>query len=89
MALGADRAQVVQMVLRDSLTPVLAGVTVGLFAALAANRLLRSMLFGLEPSDPGTLAAAVMLLLSTALLAAWLPSHRASRVQPMAALRLD
>lgn len=89
MALGADRVQVVRMVLRESLAPVLGGVTVGLAAALAGNRLLRSMLFGLEPNDPVTLAGSVTLLMTTALLAAWLPSYRASRVQPLSALRYD
>jgi predicted permease len=89
MALGADRARVVRMVLRESLAPVVAGLTIGLIAALAGSRLVRAMLFGLEPNDPVTLAAAALLLLATALLAAWLPSYRASRVEPISALRCD
>ncbi len=89
MALGADRARVVRMVLRESLAPVLAGLAVGLLIALAGSRLVRAMLFGLEPNDPATLAAAVVLLLVTAVLAAWLPSRRAARVEPMSALRCE
>jgi predicted permease len=89
MALGADRARVVRMVLRESLAPVLVGLAVGLVIALAGSRLVRAMLFGLEPNDPATIAAAAVLLLVTAVLAAWLPSRRAARVEPMSALRCD
>ena len=89
MALGADRARVVRMVLRESLAPVLVGLAVGLVIALAGSGLVRAMLFGLEPNDPATIAAAAVLLLVTAVLAAWLPSRRAARVEPMSALRCD
>jgi ABC-type antimicrobial peptide transport system permease subunit len=89
MALGADRPRVVRMVLRESLVPVLAGLAVGLVVAVAGSRLLSAMLFGVEPNDPRTLLAAALLLLTTAFLAAWLPSRRASRVEPMSALRCE
>jgi ABC-type antimicrobial peptide transport system permease subunit len=62
---------------------------VGLVVALAGSRLLSAMLFGVEPNDPHTLLGSALLLLTTALLAAWLPSRRASRVEPMSALRCE
>jgi ABC-type antimicrobial peptide transport system permease subunit len=89
MALGADRPRVVRMVLRESLVPVLAGLVGGLVVAVAGSRVLSAMLFGVEPNDPRTLLGSALLLLTTALLAAWLPSRRASRVEPMSALRCE
>ncbi|PYQ39043.1 MAG: hypothetical protein DMF77_22640, partial [Acidobacteria bacterium] len=89
MALGADRPRVVRMVLRESLVPVLAGLAAGLVVAVAGSRVLTAMLFGVEPNDPRTLLASALLLLTTALLAAWLPSRRASRVEPVSALRCE
>jgi len=89
MALGADRPRVVLMVLRESLVPVLAGLAAGLVVALAGSRVLSAMLFGVEPNDARTLLGSAALLLATALLAAWLPSRRASRVEPMSALRCE
>ena len=89
MALGAERADVLQLVMRESMTLVLVGVLLGLAAALAASRPMASLLFGLAPADPITIAAAlaVMLLLST--VAAYLPARRASRVDPIVALRYE
>jgi predicted lysophospholipase L1 biosynthesis ABC-type transport system permease subunit len=89
MALGAEPARVVTMVLRESLAPVVTGVTIGLVAALGGAHLVGAMLFGLQPTDVRTLVAVVLLLVAAALLAAWLPSYRASRVQPISALRCD
>jgi predicted permease len=89
MALGAERPRVVRMVLRESLVPVLAGLVGGLVVAVAGSRVLSAMLFGVEPNDPRTLLGSALLLLTTALLAAWLPSRRASRVEPMSALRCE
>jgi 4-amino-4-deoxy-L-arabinose transferase-like glycosyltransferase len=57
--------------------------------AVAGSRVLSAMLFGVEPNDPRTLLGSALLLLTTALLAAWLPSRRASRVEPMSALRCE
>ena len=65
------------------------GVAVGLAAALAAGRLIRSQLYGLAPHDPLTLAAAVALLSAVAVGAAWIPARRAAKVDPMEALRYE
>jgi predicted permease len=87
MALGAAPGDVVRMVLRDSLLLVAIGVLIGLPGAYAIGRALESMLFGLEPADPLTAAVALAVLAVVAALAAWLPARRASRIDPMAALR--
>ncbi|HKX28973.1 MAG TPA: hypothetical protein VJ302_14850 [Blastocatellia bacterium] len=63
------------------------GVVIGLSAAFAATRLVASMLFGLSPTDPVTIALAVLLMLTVAALAGYLPARRATQVNPMAALR--
>jgi len=88
-ALGATPPQVVRMVLRESLAPVLVGLAIGLLAALAGGHLLHAMLFGVQPTDPATLTAATLLVVASALVAAWLPSYRASCVPPIAALRCE
>jgi predicted permease len=87
MALGARRGDVIWLVLREALALVVAGVTVGLSASLAAMRTASTLLYGLEPNDPTTIAAATLLLLAVAALAGYLPARRAARVDPMAALR--
>ena len=87
MALGAARADVMRMVLRESLLPVAAGIAVGIAGALALARLVAGMLYGVAARDPLTLAVAAATLLAVSLAAAALPARRASRVEPMAALR--
>lgn len=87
LALGAGRSQVRGMVLKEAGWLATAGVVVGVAAALGLGRLLKSMLYGLQPSDPTSLAGAAVLLLGVALLAGWIPAMRASRVEPMEALR--
>jgi len=87
MALGAERSEVVWLVLRGALRLLGFGVAVGIPAAWAASRLIGSILFGLTATDPPTLVGATLLLMMSALLAAFLPARRASRVDPMAALR--
>ncbi len=91
MALGAQRWDVLWMVLREALSLVLIGVGLGLPAALAAARLaenqISGLLFGLTTGDPVTIAAATGLLAAVAGVAAYLPARRASRVDPMVALR--
>jgi ABC-type antimicrobial peptide transport system permease subunit len=89
MALGAQRPTVLWMVLRDVMKVVLAGVLVGVPAALAASQLLRAMLFGLNPSDPLSLGLVILLLGVVALLAGMIPARRASKVDPMVALRYE
>lgn len=87
MALGAQPGRVLRMVLAEASWMVAIGIAVGACGALALGRLVASMLYGLKPSDPGTLTAAAMLLLVVALAASWIPARRAARVDPMKALR--
>jgi predicted permease len=87
MALGAQRRDVLRLVLGDALLVTGIGVAVGLAAAVAGTRLLSTLLFGLTPRDPVTLAGSVAGLLIAAMVAACVPAWRASRVDPMTALR--
>jgi predicted permease len=89
IALGAQRRDVVGLVLRETMLLVIIGVIIGLSAALGATRLIASLLYGLTPNDPLTIGLASMLLLTVAALAGYLPARRASRVDPMVALRHD
>jgi ABC-type antimicrobial peptide transport system permease subunit len=89
MALGADSRNVLWMVLRDSLIMVLVGAAAGLPALLVLTRYTESLLFGVKPHDPITLAASGLLLLAVTALAAFFPAMRATRVHPMEALRQE
>ncbi len=87
MALGATPRRVAWPILRGSLLTAVAGVALGLPAAVAGARIVRSYLFGVESHDPVTMGVAVVLLLAIAMLAAWVPARRAAKVDPMVALR--
>lgn len=87
MALGASAEQVLLMVMTEALGLACAGIGTGLCAAPFLTRFLSSRLFGLKPTDPLTLATAGLLLLAAAMLAGWSPARRASRIQPVQALR--
>jgi predicted permease len=87
VALGARRRDVSRMVLRDGAKMALAGVTIGLGAALLLTRLMTSMLFGVSAHDPVTMVGVVSLSTFVAFAACYLPARRATRVDPMAALR--
>src|SRR5204863_9869439 len=87
MALGARAADVVRLLLREGMTPVALGGLAGMMAALAGTRAIRTMLFGVTPLDPVSFAAAPALLATVALLACYLPARRATRVDPLVALR--
>ncbi len=89
MALGAERLDVVKMIVRESLVPVLAGVVVGVGAALAATRLVSSLLFGVAPRDPVSFVVATAAILAVACAASAVPARRASRVEPLIALRYE
>ena len=89
MALGAEHSSLLWMVMRESLTLVMIGLTVGLGVALALARVVASQLFGLKPHDPVTLAAAACLLLGVSAFASFVPARRASQVDPMVALRYE
>ena len=87
IALGATRRAVQRLVVRQGLMLVLIGLGVGLAVAWAATRLLRGMLYGVQPVDPITFGGVSLALAAAALLASWLPARRAARVDPMIALR--
>jgi len=89
VALGATPAQVVGLMLRRGMAPVLAGLAVGIAVALFATRLLRSLLYEVSASDPATFVGVAALLAAVALVASWLPSRRAARVDPTVTLRAD
>ncbi len=89
MALGAARSNVIRMVLRETAVMIAIGVAIGVPAAVAASRIVSSRLFGVHGADPATLAAASLVLSGIALLAGYLPARRASRIDPLAALRYE
>ena len=89
IALGAGRRDLLRMVLGEGLPVALAGVVVGLAGAWGLSRFLASLLYGVRPSDPLTFAAVPLLLLLVALLACYLPARRATKVDPMEALRYE
>ncbi len=89
MALGAERQNVLQMVMRESLILVAIGVAIGIAAALGSGRVVESLLFGLTPRDATTSAAAIAVMLGVSAFAGYLPARRASRLDPMVALRHD
>jgi predicted permease len=89
MALGAIPRQILTMVLRESSSLSVAAVAAGVGASVLAARFVKSMLFGIAPSDPVTLWSAAALLLAVAIAATWIPARRAARVQPMDALRRE
>jgi putative ABC transport system permease protein len=89
MALGAGGSTLLRMVIRQGMMPVLGGMVVGLVGALAGGRLLRGLLFGVGSGDPTILALVTGFLVAVALGAMYLPARRASRSDPMIALRID
>jgi ABC-type antimicrobial peptide transport system permease subunit len=89
MALGASRRNVVGVILRQTFVLLALGIAVGVVLALAVTRGASSLLYGLQPNDPLTFVGASALLIGVALLASFVPAHRASRVDPMVALRYE
>jgi hypothetical protein len=89
LALGAQRDQLLQLMLVDGLRPALFGLGLGLVGSLAATRIFQSMLFGTKPLDPVVLAGVIAMLLAVAVLACLVPAWRASRLDPMQALRTE
>ena len=89
MALGAGPSRVVREILGEGLRLIALGVGIGLAAAFGLTRLMSSLLFGVPPTDPATFAGVSLLLASAALFACWIPARRASRVDPVVALRTE
>lgn len=89
MALGAQSRNVLWLVMRETLVLIFIGAAIGLPLALAATKLVSSMLYGLEPTDPMTVAFATVFMTAVAAFAGYLPARRASRVDPMVALRYE
>jgi ABC-type antimicrobial peptide transport system permease subunit len=89
MAIGAQRTDILSMILREAGLLVGLGLTIGLVASLAGAQILRSLLYGIAPRDPVTIAAMCGLLLLTGLFAAWWPASRAASTEPMQALRME
>jgi ABC-type antimicrobial peptide transport system permease subunit len=89
MALGAERARIARMILRETLLLVACGLALGLPAAVLASRLITSQLFGLKAADPVTFTAACLMMAAVALAASYLPARRAASIDPMRALRTE
>ena len=89
MALGAQWSDILRLVIRQGTALAIIGIAFGLGGAFALTRVMRALLFEVEPGDPLTFVTVSLLLLAAALLACWLPARRAARVHPMAALRYE
>jgi ABC-type antimicrobial peptide transport system permease subunit len=89
MALGAHQSTVLAQIMKQGLILTAVGVVLGLIGALGVNRLIASLLFGVQPTDPATLATVVVTILLVAAFACWLPAWRAARVNPSVVLRAD
>ena len=89
MALGASRGSVLKMVMSNALRMAGMGVAIGIVLSLVSTRLMSTMLFGVGTADPLTLALTIIMLPAVALLASYIPARRATRVDPMIALRYE
>ncbi len=89
MALGASRGGILGMVLRETCLLVAIGIAIGILVALGASRLISTLLFGLKPTDPLTISVAALLMVAAAVFAGYVPARRATKVDPMVALRYE
>jgi putative ABC transport system permease protein len=89
VALGARSRDVLTMILTQGIRTILIGIAIGLAGSFALTRTLSSLLFGVTATDPLTFAAVIALLIATALLACYIPARRATKVDPMVALRYE
>jgi putative ABC transport system permease protein len=89
LALGAERQNILRMVLRQGLALAIIGAGFGLVFSVIVSQLMGSVLYGVQPSDPLTFAAVVLIFVGVALLACYVPARRAMRIDPMVALRYE
>jgi putative ABC transport system permease protein len=89
MALGAQPGAVLRMIVRGSLLLAGVGLAAGVLASLALSRVIAGLLYGVPAADPVTFAAVALIMAATATAAAWLPAHRAARLDPASALRAE
>jgi putative ABC transport system permease protein len=89
VALGAQTGDVLRLIIRRGMALTLIGMAIGLVAAILLTRLMKSMLFGVSATDPVTFALIALLLIGVALIASYIPARRATRVDPLVALRQD
>jgi predicted permease len=89
MALGAERREILELVVGQAMRPIAAGIVAGIVAAAAVMRFIGSLLYGVTPLDPLTFGTAVLLVTAVGLAACWIPAHRATRVDPLTALRAE
>ena len=89
MALGAAKGDILRLIIAQGFRLAFAGIIVGMAGALALTRVLSSLLFGITPNDPVTFGAVAILLVAVALLACYIPARRATKVDPMVALRYE
>jgi ABC-type antimicrobial peptide transport system permease subunit len=87
MALGAQIDDVLRMVVAEAMIPTMVGIAIGAAGALALGRLLATLIYGIQPTDPATFAAVSALLVIVALAASLIPAYRATRIEPVKALR--
>ena len=89
MALGADRDQVLKLIVRRGVVLAISGVVLGLVSSLALTRLLRGLLYGIGTLDPATLATTALFLILVATVASYIPARKATRIEPTVTLRAD
>jgi ABC-type antimicrobial peptide transport system permease subunit len=89
MALGANGSDILRMVIREGLTPTVAGMTLGVAGALAVSRQLQSFVFGISSTDPLTYALAIVVIPSAAMVGCWRPAARAAAANPVDAIRSE